>query len=141
MTAKFPDEVPVPLLKSSREVNDTKYGGEVVEGPTSSLEVESCLFKEFRLQRKQTSASTHELWIRRLPSLVPTVMYSKNGHAVRVRMTNIATKSASYQNYYPIILWQPHEVLPRDDVYVRINTAKYHDRQLLAYKNAMDGKL
>ena len=56
-------------------------------------------------------------------------------------MTNISTNSALCPAHYPIILWLPREVLARDDGYVRINTTKYHDWQVLAYDNALEGKI
>ena len=117
-TAKLPDEIAIPLLKSAREVDETTYGQEIVGGPTSSLDVESRLYKEFQLRRTQPSTSTHDLWIRRLPSLVPTILYSKKGRASRVRMTNISAKCATCPAHYPLLLWLPYDAFFRDDGYV-----------------------
>ena len=41
----------------------------------------------------------------------------------------------------PVLLWLPHEVLPREDNYVRINATKCHDWKVLACKNVMNGRL
>ena len=83
-TAKLPDEIAIPLLSSAREVNETSFGDEVAGGPASSLDVESRLYEEFRLRRNQPSTSTRELWIRRLPTLVSTLIYKKKETATSV---------------------------------------------------------
>ena len=140
-TAKMPDEIAMPLLRSAREINDTSFGDEVFGGPASSLDVESRLYGKFRLQRNQPSMSTHELWIRRLPTLLPTVIYNRRGVVTRVRLTNVSTKSASCPAPYPIGIWLPHEILPLDGGYIRLNATKYHEWQVLAYENVMDGWL
>ena len=90
-TAKLPDEIAIPLLRSAREIDDTTYGDENAGGPVSSLDVETRLYEEFQLQWKQPGKSTHELLIRRLPTLVPTVIYNKKGKATRVRLTNVSS--------------------------------------------------
>ena len=51
-TAKLPYKIAIPLLRSAREVEDTKYGYEIVGGPSSSLYVETRLCGEFQLRRK-----------------------------------------------------------------------------------------
>ena len=56
-------------------------------------------------------------------------------------MTNISAKCAFCLAYYPVLLWLPCEVLPRDDGYVRLNATKYHDWQVLAHEYAMDGQI
>ena len=44
-TAKLPEEIAIPLLRSAREVDDTSYGDEVAGVPASSLDVESRLYE------------------------------------------------------------------------------------------------
>ena len=105
------------------------------------MDIESRLFEEFQLQRKQPEASTHEIWIRRLPALVPTILYNRKGHATKVRMTNVSSRVSSCPAHFPILLWLPHELLPRDEGYVRIGASKYRDWQVLAYEHIMDKQL
>ena len=105
--AKLPDEISIPLLRSARDIDDTAYGNEVTGGPASALDVESRLYEEFLLWRNQPSKLIHVLWIRRLPSLVPTVIYNRKWMATRVRLTNVSTKSASCPSHYPIVIWLP----------------------------------
>ena len=68
-TAKLPDEIAVPLLNSAREANEPTHGDEVIGRPTDSVDINSRLFEEFRLQRKYPGSSTHKLWVLRLPAL------------------------------------------------------------------------
>ena len=51
-TAKLPDIIAIPLLRSAKEVDDTTYGDDIAKGPARSLDVESRFYKEFRLQWK-----------------------------------------------------------------------------------------
>ena len=52
-TAKLPDEIAVLLLRSAREVDESTHGDEVIGEPIESMRIESRLFEEFQLQRKQ----------------------------------------------------------------------------------------
>ena len=55
VTARLPDEISIPRLRLAREVDYITYGDEICGGPANSLDVESRLYKEVRLQRKQPS--------------------------------------------------------------------------------------
>ena len=90
---------------------------------------------------EQPGKSTHELLIRRPPALVSTGMYNRKEKAMTVRLTNVSTRSASCPAHYSVLLWLPHVVLPRNDGYVILNATNYHDWQVLAYGNAMGGRL
>uniref|UniRef100_M4BQC9 Uncharacterized protein n=1 Tax=Hyaloperonospora arabidopsidis (strain Emoy2) TaxID=559515 RepID=M4BQC9_HYAAE len=114
-TEKLTDEIAVPLLKSAREVDVLTCGDEVIGGPTYTLDIESCLLKEFTLQMKQFGASTHELSVRRLPVLVPTIMYNRTRNKAKVRMTNVSTRVASCPEHLPILLWMPHKLLAHEE--------------------------
>ena len=91
-TAKLSDKIAVPLLRSAREVDQSAHEDEVIGGPTESMDIESRLFEGFQLQRKQPEAPTHEIWIRRLPALVPTIVYNRKDHATKVRMTDVSSE-------------------------------------------------
>ena len=95
-------------------------GDEDIGGPTDLLDIESSLFEEFKLERKHPGVSTHDLWVRRLPALVPTIMYNRKGHAKKVRMTNVSSRFASCPAHFPVLLWVPHDMLPQDEGYVRV---------------------
>ncbi|OWY92279.1 hypothetical protein PHMEG_00038784 [Phytophthora megakarya] len=51
-TARLPDEVTVPLVKSANTVDDEPYGAQVVGGPTDDLYIPRGEWREFRLPRK-----------------------------------------------------------------------------------------
>ena len=72
---------------------------------------------------------------------MPTVIYIRKEPSTRVRLMNVSTRSASCPAHFPVLVWLPHEVLPRNDGYVIINATKYHDWQELAYENVMGGRL
>ncbi|KAL4127694.1 hypothetical protein PRIC2_006693 [Phytophthora ramorum] len=140
-TAKLPDEVVVPLIKSSRDFDETEYGREVIGGPPESLDITSRAIAQFKLRRRQPSESTHELWVRQMKGVIPTIEHNAKGRAVRVLLTNISSRLTWCPAHFPVIMWIPHGVLPRDEGYVRVNSAKYRDWQILAYEGALDNRL
>lgn len=54
-TAKLPDEIVVPLIKSTTVEDSANYGDEVVGGPVDTVDVDTRLSVEFKLQRRQPS--------------------------------------------------------------------------------------
>ena len=120
-TAKLPDEIVVPLLKSARVDDPPDYGNEVVNGPEEAFDVDGRRFNEFKLQRKQPDEMTHVMWVRRLPSLLPTVVFNGKGRATKVRLTNISSRTASCPTHFPVVTWILVETLPRNEGYVRVN--------------------
>ena len=74
---KIPDIDEISLLKSSK-VGDTSWPrNELMDGPSDTLQIEGHNFNEIKLQRQQPSKSTHEVWARRMPTLLPTNIYNK----------------------------------------------------------------
>ncbi|GMF57299.1 unnamed protein product [Phytophthora fragariaefolia] len=110
-TARLPDEVEIPLIKSRGVwLTEPTYGDRISDGPAESLIIPARMIAEFTLRRKQPSEDTHEFWVRRTKDWIPTVSHSSRE-------------------------------LPPDDGYVRLNSAKYSDWQVLAYEAAMDKDL
>ncbi|GMF17649.1 unnamed protein product [Phytophthora fragariaefolia] len=99
------------------------------------------MIAEFTLRRKQPSEDTHEFWVRRTKDWVPTVAHSSRGKPTRVLLTNASGKPVWCPAHFPVILWTAHGELPPHDGYVRLNSAKYSDWQVLAYEAAMDKDL
>ncbi|OWZ22830.1 hypothetical protein PHMEG_0002384 [Phytophthora megakarya] len=60
-TARLPDEVTVPLVKTSGAADDEPYGVQVVDGPTEDLYVPRGEWREFRLPLKRPSRATHDI--------------------------------------------------------------------------------
>ncbi|KAE8962644.1 hypothetical protein PF011_g29308 [Phytophthora fragariae] len=139
--AKLPDEIEINLIKSASAREDTEYGNTFCGGPTETVDVASRLTAEFKLQRRPPDATTHELWVRRVNQLVPTVRFTHNGRPSRVLLTNTGGKPGSCPAHFPVVQWVPHEVLPLTEGYVRVDSTKYRDWQVLAYDSAIDRDL
>ncbi|KAE8906913.1 hypothetical protein PF010_g27311 [Phytophthora fragariae] len=139
--AKLPDEIEINLIKSASAHEDTEYGNTICGGPTEAVVVASRLTAEFKLQRRPPDATTHELWVRRVNQLVPTVRFTHNGRPSRVLLTNTGEKPGSCPAHFPVVQWVPHEVLPLTKGYVRVDSTKYRDWQVLAYDSAIDRDL
>ncbi|EGZ20229.1 hypothetical protein PHYSODRAFT_328365 [Phytophthora sojae] len=61
-TARLPDEVRVPLLKSQSVRDDEPYGTQPSSGPTEDLYVHGREWREFRLPRQWLSRSEYYVW-------------------------------------------------------------------------------
>ncbi|GMG17874.1 unnamed protein product [Phytophthora fragariaefolia] len=141
-TARLPDEVEIPLIKSrSAWPTEPTYGDRVSDGPAESLSIPARMIAEFTLRREQPSEDTHEFWVRRTKGWIPTAAHSSRGKPTRVLLTNVSGKPVGCPAHFPVLLWAPHGELPPDDGYVRLNSAKYSDWQVLAYEAAMDKDL
>ncbi|KAE8874847.1 hypothetical protein PF005_g19741 [Phytophthora fragariae] len=140
-TARLPDEDMVPLLKSMESEEPVSYGNHIVGGPTVLLAIPGREWREFRLPRRQPSRTTHEMWIRRSTRLVPTGAKSQRGRPIWIRLTNVTTKRASCSAHEPVVLWVPREELPRETGYVRVESDKYREWQVLAYAESRDETL
>ncbi|GMF47864.1 unnamed protein product [Phytophthora fragariaefolia] len=142
LTARVPDEVEIRLIRSrSAWLTEPTYGDRVSNGPAESLSIPARMIAEFTLRRKQPSEDTHEFWVRRAKDWIPTVAHSSRCKPTRVLLTNVSGKPMWCPAHFPVILWAPHGELPPDDGYVRLNSAKYRDWQVLAYEAAMDKAL
>ncbi|GMF29584.1 unnamed protein product [Phytophthora lilii] len=140
-TAKLPDEVMVPLVKSANASDKASYGTHEVAGPTEALRISGREWGEFRVSRRHPPRDTHTLWIRRTDTLVPTVVSFRRGKPHRVRLTNVTSRSAYCPAHLPLLVWTPHGELPREPGYVRLNAARYNEWQVLAYANAREKEL
>ncbi|POM73052.1 Hypothetical protein PHPALM_10138, partial [Phytophthora palmivora] len=138
--AKLPDELVVPLLRSLRDTDDQTYGLQTADGPTEAVCLSDRATAEFRLRRKQPSELTHEFWVRRTDDWIPTIVMNAKGTATRVYLTSTRPTSVWCPAHFPVVIWLPHGKLPPEG-YVRLNSAKYRDWQILAYESAIDKDL
>ena len=60
-TAKLSDKIAAPLLRSAREVDYTASSDDIVGAPSSLLNIESRLFRDFQIYRKQPCKLTYEI--------------------------------------------------------------------------------
>ncbi|KAG6623626.1 uncharacterized protein IUM83_02078 [Phytophthora cinnamomi] len=110
-TAKLPDEVMIPLIKTQNMMDEARR-------PT-----------------------THVPWIRRTETFIPTVTKFYRGRPVRIRLTNATDRLASCPVHFPVIVWVPIGSLPKTEGYVQLDSAKYKEWQVLAYAAARDKTL
>ncbi|GMF27198.1 unnamed protein product [Phytophthora fragariaefolia] len=140
-TMKNSEEVVVPLIKSEREVDEQSSAQHVPGSPNDALDVPPGSVVEFKLQRNCPSWMSHDLWVRRTNSLVPTVRFDRSGRPSRVKVTNVSDRRVWCPAHYIFVWWVPNDDLPLDDGYVQMHTRKYRDWQVLAFAAAHDGKL
>ncbi|EGZ24517.1 hypothetical protein PHYSODRAFT_325627 [Phytophthora sojae] len=140
-TARLPDEVMVPLLKSQSVGDDEPYGTQPSSGPTEDLYVPGREWREFRLPRQRLSRSEYDVWVRCTDKLVPTVTRLRRVQPTRVRLTNITTTTAQCAKHDSVVLWVPHGELPRETGYARLGSNKYNEWQVLAYSTSRDETL
>ncbi|POM70001.1 Hypothetical protein PHPALM_13651, partial [Phytophthora palmivora] len=138
--AKLPDEVVVPLLRSLRDTDDQTYGLQTADGPTEAVCLSDRATAEFKLRRKQPSELTHEFWVRRTEDWIPTIVMNAKGKATKAYLTSTRPTSVWCPAHFPVVIWLPHGKLPPEG-YVRLNSAKYRDWQVLAYESAIDKDL
>ncbi|POM75789.1 LOW QUALITY PROTEIN: Hypothetical protein PHPALM_7058 [Phytophthora palmivora] len=138
--AKLPDEVVVPLLRSLKDTDGQTYGLQTADGPTEAVCLLARETAEFKLRRKQPSELTHEFWVRRTDDRIPTIVVNAKGKATRAIFTSTRPTSVWCPAHFPVVIWLPHGMLPPEG-YVRLNSAKYQDWQVLAYESAIDKDL
>ncbi|GMF44078.1 unnamed protein product [Phytophthora fragariaefolia] len=120
-TMKNPEEVVVPLIKSQREVDEQSSAKHVPGNPNDALDVPAGSVVEFKLQRNCPSWITHDLWVRRTNSLVPTVRFDRSGRLSRVKVTNVSNRRVWCPAHFSFVWWVPNDDLPLDDGYVSIS--------------------
>ncbi|GMF39391.1 unnamed protein product [Phytophthora lilii] len=106
-----PDVVVVPLIKAQREVDELP-----------------------------TDKHTHQLWVRRSSTLIPTVYFNKSGRATWVKVTNVSDRRAWCPAHYIFAWWVPIGELPITDGFVQLHTKKYHEWQVIAYGSSKDSQ-
>ncbi|EGZ25268.1 hypothetical protein PHYSODRAFT_371994, partial [Phytophthora sojae] len=128
-TARLPDEVMVPLLKSQSVEDDKPYGTHPSCGPTEDLYVLAATSFGVRW------------WVRRTDKLVPTVTRLRRQQPIYVRLTNITATTAQCAKHDSVVLWVPHGELPRETGNARLDPNKCKEWQVLAYSTSRDETL
>ncbi|GMF42340.1 unnamed protein product [Phytophthora fragariaefolia] len=70
-TARLPDEIEIPLIKTQRMTDTRKEGPHVPDGPTEVLTIPGNESRDYRPMRQPPTNETHELWVRRTKELIP----------------------------------------------------------------------
>ncbi|KAG6623045.1 uncharacterized protein IUM83_12331 [Phytophthora cinnamomi] len=140
-TAKLPGEVSIPLIKTKNMLDERSLGPHINSGPAEDLLIPGHEWVDYRPPKRQPSEETHELWIRRTETLVPTVKAIRQGKVSRVRVTNVSDRLLSCRAHTPLLLWVPIGDLPYDEGYTRLESTKYREWQVAAFEESRDEDL
>ncbi|GMF41655.1 unnamed protein product [Phytophthora fragariaefolia] len=83
----------------------------------------------------------HELWIRRAEKLFPSVTKFHQDRPTRVRLTNLTDRLVLCPTHLAFVAWVPIGTLPKQVGYVRLDSKKYSEWQVLAYEAVRDKTL
>ncbi|GMF62362.1 unnamed protein product [Phytophthora fragariaefolia] len=104
-TARLPDEVAIPLIKSrSAWLTEPTYG--VSDGPAKSLSIPARMITEFTLRRKQPSEDTHEFWVRRTKDWIVVLQNAQISSDVGIRPNH------NNRRVGPALVWSAQRVVP-----------------------------
>ncbi|GMF42369.1 unnamed protein product [Phytophthora fragariaefolia] len=70
-TARLPDEVEIPLIKTQHRADTREEGPHVPDGPTDVLTIPGHASRDYRPMRQPPTNETHELWVRWTKELIP----------------------------------------------------------------------
>ncbi|GMF36263.1 unnamed protein product [Phytophthora fragariaefolia] len=73
-TARLPDEVEIPLIKTQRMADTREEDPHVTDGPTEVLTIPGHESRDYRPMRRPPTNETHALWVRRMKELIPKVV-------------------------------------------------------------------
>ncbi|ETI38116.1 hypothetical protein F443_16071, partial [Phytophthora nicotianae P1569] len=73
--------------------------------------------------------------------VIPSVTRFRRGRPVRIRVTNVSDRTVYVPAFDRLAMLVPVGDLPRGEGYVRLDSKKYKDWQVLAYENCRDRQL
>ncbi|GMF49059.1 unnamed protein product [Phytophthora fragariaefolia] len=135
-TARLPDEVEIPLIKTQRMADTREEGPHVPDGPTEVLTIPGHESSDYRPMRQTPTNETHELWVRRTKELIPKVVEFRRGRPRRVRVTNISDRLVTCPMHLSTSLAVGPQRGPTEDGYVRLGSDKYNEWRVLAYSRS-----
>ncbi|ETN10384.1 hypothetical protein PPTG_22732 [Phytophthora nicotianae INRA-310] len=118
--AQLPNEVRIPLVKTKNMVDSMEYSAHINARPTEALDIPG---HESREEGRPVSGEV------------------SCGRPVRIRLTNISEQTAYVPAFDRMAMLVPIGDLPRGESYVRSDSKKYKDWQVLAYENCLDQQL
>ncbi|GMF40685.1 unnamed protein product [Phytophthora fragariaefolia] len=139
-TARLPDEVEIPLIKTQRMADTREEGPHVPDEPTEVLTISGHESRDYRPMQPPTKEA-HELWVRMTKVLIPKVLEFRRGRPRWVRVMNISDRLVTCPVHLPLLLWVPRGDLPRTEGYVRLGRDKYNEWRVLAYSRSRDSDL
>ncbi|KAG4039273.1 hypothetical protein PC123_g25172 [Phytophthora cactorum] len=119
--AQLPNEIRIPLVKTKSMLDSEEYGSHVNAGPSEQLDIPGHEWREYRLSKRQVALERDILW--------------------RIKLTNVSDRAVYFLAHDDIAVLVPAGDLPRGDGYVRVDSKKYRDWQVLAYEGCRDREL
>ncbi|KAI9990221.1 hypothetical protein PInf_021030 [Phytophthora infestans] len=101
----------------------------------------NCRTKAKFHKKRQIRLEEHVLWVRRTDKLIPSVARFRRGRPQSIRVTNVYDQTVYLPAHDSIAMWIPDGDLPRGGGYVRLDSQKYQNWQVLAYEGCRDRKL
>ena len=133
--ARLPDEVCISL-NNARDAAENKSASRIMVSPTSTMMVGPGDTKYFRI-RVPKDLDQYELWVMRKPKWVPTIIKSKAGVPRYIKITNVSEKVTDLQIIRarePVGFWVEKDHIPLNVGYVREESRKYKEWQVLAFE-------
>ncbi|KAG2876305.1 hypothetical protein PC114_g24267 [Phytophthora cactorum] len=119
--AQLPNEIRIPLVKTKNMLDSEEHGSHVNAGPSEQLDIPGHEWREYRLSKQQVALERHILW--------------------RIKLTNVSDRVVYFPAHDDIAVLVPAGDLPRGDGYVRVDSKKYRDWQVLANEGYRDREL
>ncbi|KAG3133699.1 hypothetical protein PC128_g26304 [Phytophthora cactorum] len=116
--AQLPNEIRIPLVKTKNMLDREEYGSHVNAGPSEQMDIPG-----------------HE-W-----RIIPSVTKFRRGRPQRIKLTNVSDRAVYFPAHDDVAVLVPAGDLPRGDGYVRVDSKKYRDWQVLAYEGCRDREL
>ncbi|KAG3172061.1 hypothetical protein PI126_g1581 [Phytophthora idaei] len=139
--AQLRSEIRSPLVKTKNMLDSEEYGSHVNAGPSDQLDIPGHEWREYRLSKRQVAFERHILWVRRTEKIIPSVTRFRRGRPQRIKLTNVSDRTVYFSVHDDIAVLVPVGDLPRGNNYVRLDSKKYRDWQVLAYEGCRDGEL
>ncbi|KAG2912632.1 hypothetical protein PC116_g23426 [Phytophthora cactorum] len=136
--AQLPNEIRIPLVKTKNMIDSKEYGSHVNAGPSEQLDIPGHEWREYRLSKRQVALERHILWVRRTEKIILSLTRFRRGQPQRIKLTNVSDRTVYFTVHDTIAVLVPSGDLPRGDGYVRQDSKKYRDWQVLAYQGCRD---
>ncbi|KAG3201306.1 hypothetical protein PC128_g4033 [Phytophthora cactorum] len=139
--AQLPNEIRILLVKTKNMLDSEEYGSHVNAGPPEQLDIPGLEWREYRLSKRQVALERHMMWVRRTEKIIPSVTKFRRGRPQRIKLTNVSDRAVYFSAHDDIAVLVPAGDLLRGDGYVRLDSKKYRDWQVLAYESCRDREL
>ncbi|KAG3245149.1 hypothetical protein PI124_g10111 [Phytophthora idaei] len=139
--AQLPNEIRIPLVKTKNMLDSEEYGSHVNAGPSEQLDIPGREWREYRLTKRQEALEIHILCVQWTEKIIPSVTMFRRGRLQRIKLTNVSDRAVCFTAHDNIAVLVPAGDLPRGDGYVRVDSKKYREWQVLAYEGCRDREL